>query len=219
MPLARRSNAWTRAWATPSGNAPAAPLRLSSSRRRNAGRASASASCCRTSLPIRSSSSRCCAPGLIVVNVNPLYTPRELKEQLVDSGATVIVIMENFAHKLESVIARDADPARGGGSARRFHARRSSARCSISSTRASGARCRRGALRVSRCCRRPAAVRRARAMPTPSRRRMRRRCCNTPAAPRACRRAPSSRTAISSPTPCSAAPGSNRICRRSRGAC
>jgi long-chain acyl-CoA synthetase len=43
--------------------------------------------------------------GLIAVNVNPLYTPRELKEQLVDSGASVIVIMENFAHKLEQVIA------------------------------------------------------------------------------------------------------------------
>ncbi len=43
--------------------------------------------------------------GLIVVNVNPLYTPRELKQQLADSGATVIVIMENFAHKLEAVIA------------------------------------------------------------------------------------------------------------------
>jgi long-chain acyl-CoA synthetase len=42
--------------------------------------------------------------GLIVVNVNPLYTPRELKDQLADSGATVIVILENFAHKLESVI-------------------------------------------------------------------------------------------------------------------
>jgi long-chain acyl-CoA synthetase len=43
--------------------------------------------------------------GLTVVNVNPLYTPRELKEQLEDSGATAIVIMENFAHKLESVLA------------------------------------------------------------------------------------------------------------------
>ena len=43
--------------------------------------------------------------GLIAVNVNPLYTPRELKEQLKDCGATVIVIMENFAHKLEQVIA------------------------------------------------------------------------------------------------------------------
>lgn len=42
--------------------------------------------------------------GLIVVNVNPLYTPRELREQLTDAGATVIVIMENFAHKLEAVV-------------------------------------------------------------------------------------------------------------------
>ena len=44
--------------------------------------------------------------GLIVVNVNPLYTPRELKEQLADSGAVAIVIMENFAHKLEPVLAQ-----------------------------------------------------------------------------------------------------------------
>jgi long-chain acyl-CoA synthetase len=43
--------------------------------------------------------------GLVVVNVNPLYTPRELKEQLEDSGASAIVIMENFAHKLETVLA------------------------------------------------------------------------------------------------------------------
>jgi long-chain acyl-CoA synthetase len=42
--------------------------------------------------------------GLTVVNVNPLYTPRELKQQLEDSGATAIVIMENFAHKLEAVL-------------------------------------------------------------------------------------------------------------------
>ncbi len=43
--------------------------------------------------------------GMIAVNVNPLYTPRELKEQLADSGASVIVILENFAHKLETIIA------------------------------------------------------------------------------------------------------------------
>jgi long-chain acyl-CoA synthetase len=43
--------------------------------------------------------------GLTVVNFNPLYTPRELKEQLADSGAAVIVILENFAHKLETIIA------------------------------------------------------------------------------------------------------------------
>jgi long-chain acyl-CoA synthetase len=42
---------------------------------------------------------------LTVVNVNPLYTPRELEEQLKDSGAAAIVIMENFAHKLETVLA------------------------------------------------------------------------------------------------------------------
>ena len=43
--------------------------------------------------------------GLIAVNVNPLYTPRELKEQLADSGAATIVIMENFAHKLAAIVA------------------------------------------------------------------------------------------------------------------
>ena len=43
--------------------------------------------------------------GYTVVNVNPLYTPRELKHQLVDSGAKVIIILENFAHTLEQVIA------------------------------------------------------------------------------------------------------------------
>jgi len=44
--------------------------------------------------------------GLVVVNVNPLYTPRELEHQLNDSGAKAIVILENFAHTLEQVIAR-----------------------------------------------------------------------------------------------------------------
>src|SRR6202050_2215332 len=43
--------------------------------------------------------------GLTGVNFNPLYTARELKEQLADSGAVVIVILENFAHKLETIIA------------------------------------------------------------------------------------------------------------------
>ena len=43
--------------------------------------------------------------GMTVVNVNPLYTPRELKHQLVDSGAEAILILENFAATLEKVIA------------------------------------------------------------------------------------------------------------------
>jgi len=42
--------------------------------------------------------------GLIAVNVNPLYTPRELEHQLKDSGAKAIVILTNFAHTLEQVI-------------------------------------------------------------------------------------------------------------------
>src|SRR4029079_7654152 len=44
--------------------------------------------------------------GFTVVNTNPLYTPRELEHQLSDSGATAIVILENFAHVLQEVIAR-----------------------------------------------------------------------------------------------------------------
>jgi long-chain acyl-CoA synthetase len=43
--------------------------------------------------------------GYVVVNVNPLYTPRELEHQLKDSGAQAIVIIENFATTLEKVIA------------------------------------------------------------------------------------------------------------------
>ena len=41
--------------------------------------------------------------GLIVVNVNPLYTPRELKHQLQDSGAKTIIIFENSAHVLSAI--------------------------------------------------------------------------------------------------------------------
>ena len=44
--------------------------------------------------------------GCIVVNVNPLYTARELEHQLKDSGAEAIVILENFAHVLQQVMAR-----------------------------------------------------------------------------------------------------------------
>ncbi|HLQ02990.1 MAG TPA: long-chain-fatty-acid--CoA ligase [Burkholderiales bacterium] len=44
--------------------------------------------------------------GFAVVNVNPLYTARELEHQLKDSGSEAIVILENFAHVLQEVIAR-----------------------------------------------------------------------------------------------------------------
>ncbi|MBL7666216.1 MAG: AMP-binding protein [Bacteriovoracaceae bacterium] len=44
--------------------------------------------------------------GLIVVNVNPLYTARELEHQLKDSGSTTIIIFANSAHTLEAVIKK-----------------------------------------------------------------------------------------------------------------
>jgi long-chain acyl-CoA synthetase len=44
--------------------------------------------------------------GYTVVNVNPLYTPRELEHQLTDSGSEAIIVLENFAHTVQQVLAR-----------------------------------------------------------------------------------------------------------------
>src|SRR6185437_14195543 len=44
--------------------------------------------------------------GLVVVNTNPLYTATELEHQLVDSGATAILVLENFAHVVQAVLPR-----------------------------------------------------------------------------------------------------------------
>ena len=44
--------------------------------------------------------------GFAVVNVNPLYTPRELEHQLTDSGAEAIIVLENFAHTVQQVLPR-----------------------------------------------------------------------------------------------------------------
>jgi long-chain acyl-CoA synthetase len=44
--------------------------------------------------------------GMTVVNVNPMYTVRELEHQLNDSGATAIVVLENFAHTLQTALPR-----------------------------------------------------------------------------------------------------------------
>jgi long-chain acyl-CoA synthetase len=46
--------------------------------------------------------------GCVVVNCSPLYTPRELERQLVDSGAEAVVVLENFAHVLEQALPRTA---------------------------------------------------------------------------------------------------------------
>ena len=44
--------------------------------------------------------------GFVVVNVNPLYTPRELQHQLTDSGAEAIIVLENFATTVEQVLPK-----------------------------------------------------------------------------------------------------------------
>src|SRR5947199_9961532 len=46
--------------------------------------------------------------GFAVVNVNPLYTPRELEHQLKDSGAEAIVVLENFATTVQQVLPKTA---------------------------------------------------------------------------------------------------------------
>ncbi|KNY18672.1 long-chain fatty acid--CoA ligase [Shinella sp. SUS2] len=46
--------------------------------------------------------------GLVVVNVNPLYTPRELEHQLKDAGAKALFVLENFASTVAQVVARTA---------------------------------------------------------------------------------------------------------------
>ena len=46
--------------------------------------------------------------GYTVVNVNPLFTPRELEHQLNDSGSEAIIVLENFAHTLEQVLGKTA---------------------------------------------------------------------------------------------------------------
>ena len=48
--------------------------------------------------------------GMVIVNTNPMYTARELRHQLQDSGAVAIVVVENFAHVLEKV--RDDVPVK-----------------------------------------------------------------------------------------------------------
>ena len=65
--------------------------------------------------------------GLIVVNTNPLYTAPELEHQLIDSGATAILVLENFAHVVQQVLPRT-------GSHRRRPTRRTSRRYSSGRT-------------------------------------------------------------------------------------
>ena len=148
--------------------------------------------------------------GLVVVNVNPLYTPRELEHQLKDSGARAIVVLENFAARAGPGDGGRADQD-GGARLDGRHARLSQVdarqlrRAQGEEARAGVRDRRRGALQ--RRARRRAAARRSgrcRSAPTTSP------CCSTPAARPASARARCCCIATSSPTSCRPRPGTSR---------
>ncbi len=136
--------------------------------------------------------------GCTVVNVNPLYTPRELEHQLKDAGAEAIVILENFGHVLQEVRARHAAQARGGDFARRDARREGRDR------EPGGAQGEEDGAAVRSCLERSPSSKRSRKVPRKSLRPRRSATrtspsCSTPAAPPACRRARCSCIATSSP--------------------
>ena len=134
--------------------------------------------------------------GYTCVNVNPLYTARELEHQLKDSGATAIVILENFAKTLEEVIDTHARQARRDG----FHGRParvlvrhagSPSRCGIWPRWCRPTSCRCPSGRTVTPFNRAIAAGHLDAAQAERRRRWTRwPSCNTPAEPRACPRAP-----------------------------
>ena len=147
--------------------------------------------------------------GYAVVNVNPLYTPRELEHQLKDSGAEAIVVLENFATTVQQVIGKD----RGQACHRRQHGRPARLQ---GRDRQSGGAAReedgaglfdsgRGHLQ-----RRVAAGRAHEARPAEALRPTTSPSCNIPAAPPASPRARRCFTATSSPTCCRTMPGCSR---------
>ena len=154
--------------------------------------------------------------GMTVVNVNPLYTPRELEHQLNDSGAEAIVILENFAtHAGEGAQehAREARRPRQHGRPARLPEGRDRQPGGAQGEEDGAGLFAAAAPCSSRPRSRPARASRstrARSRRTTSR------SCNTPAAPPACRRARRCSIATSSPTCCRTMPGCSRRCRRSR---
>ena len=144
--------------------------------------------------------------GCTVVNVNPLYTARELEHQLADSGAEVIVVVENFAHTVQEVVGRTKVKhviVTSIGELLGFkgiavdlvlrHVKKMVPAWSIP-----------GAIRLSRRARGRAA---AQARAGAARRTTTSRSCSTPAARPASPRARCCCTATSSPTCCRRAPG------------
>ena len=148
--------------------------------------------------------------GLVLVNVNPLYTARELEHQLKDSGAKAIVILENFAATLEKCLASTAIKhvvlcAMGDqlgllkGTLVNYVVRHSKKLVpAVQYSRGRALQRSRGAWHVGAMD--PARHHGATTW----------RCCNTPAAPPACPRAPCCCTATWWPTCCRTRPGARR---------
>ena len=112
--------------------------------------------------------------GLTVVNVNPLYTPRELKEQLDGFGRRRHRHHGEFRAQARIGAGRDADSTRGGGAARRFHADAQAPAVQFRQHIYPACGAGLALSTPSRCCTTPAAAARARTTRTRSRKRHRR---------------------------------------------
>ena len=156
--------------------------------------------------------------GLVVVNVNPLYTPRELEHQLKDSGAKAIVILENFAHVLQQcqkavptkhvILAAMGD--RLGllkGAVVNYVVRNVKKLVPAHQLQGDVVRFNEVLATGARATLKPVAVSGTTSL-----------SCSTPGARLACPRARCSSTAIWWPTCCSARPGMSRRCARCRRA-
>ena len=154
--------------------------------------------------------------GMVVVNVNPMYTPRELLHQLKDSGAKAIVILENFASTLQEVLASTpvAHVSRTQVGDMLPAPKRWIVNFVIKHVKKMVPD-----WRIEGAVDFPAALARGAAAPfapkSPSRARTSR-SCNTRAAPPAWRRARCSRTATCSPTSSRPASGSRASSRKAR---
>ena len=154
--------------------------------------------------------------GLVVVNTNPLYTAPELEHQLADSGATAILVLENFAHVVQKVLPRtkvrhvlvtaagEFLPVSQVPDRQLCRAPRAQAGAGLEHSRSACVSRPRSRRDASFRWRRSRSIQRT----WPS--------CSTPAARRVSPRAPCSRTAMSAPTCCRPAAWIGKAFRRAQ---